>query len=85
MQLSVAVALLLLEIIESVEGLLQLTGFSCSRHPSHLVTGHFYNSGPYACFLAVAFPLTLWMAFRQNNKLQTWVGDRKSTRLNSSH
>lgn len=74
MQLSVAVALLLLEIIESAEGLLQLAGFSCSRHPSHLVTGHFYNSGPYACFLAVAFPLTLWMAFRQNNKLQMWVG-----------
>lgn len=44
---------------EGLWGLLQLCGVVPSGHPDYMLTGSFYNPGPYGCFLAVVFPLAL--------------------------
>lgn len=60
--------LLIMGGVESVVGLLQLIGISLCLHPDHMVSGHFYNSGPYACFLAVSFPLIFRLFVTAGNK-----------------
>lgn len=41
---------------------MQLLGMTSSLHSDYLVTGDFYNPGPYGCFLAVVFPMSaIWM------------------------
>lgn len=55
-------------------GVMQLVGIIESRHPYYIITGNFYNSGPYACFLAIGFPIALRMIANCNNKFQKWLG-----------
>ncbi|MDE5961166.1 MAG: hypothetical protein K2H08_05560, partial [Duncaniella sp.] len=55
-------------------GIMQLVGIIESRHPYYIITGSFYNSGPYACFLAIGFPIALRMIGDCNNKFQKWLG-----------
>lgn len=55
-------------------GVMQLVGIIESRHPYYIITGSFYNSGPYACFLAIGFPIALRMIANCNNKFQKWLG-----------
>lgn len=64
---------LMIGVIESVYGLMQLSGMTYSRHVAYIVTGHFYNPGPFGCFLAVMLPLGLWMMITVDNKLQKWL------------
>lgn len=45
--------------IEAACGILQMTGVMRSLHPDYLATGHFYNPGPYACFLAMLLPVAI--------------------------
>lgn len=51
--------LILYGIVEAVEGLRQLYGFSSSGHYRYALTGSFFNPGPYAGYLAMVFPLCL--------------------------
>lgn len=51
--------LILCGIVEAVEGLRQLYGFSASGHYRYALTGSFFNPGPYAGYLAMALPLCL--------------------------
>lgn len=44
---------------EALYGILQMTGVMQSLHPGYLATGHFYNPGPYACFLAMLMPVAI--------------------------
>ncbi|MDR0680587.1 MAG: O-antigen ligase family protein [Dysgonamonadaceae bacterium] len=44
-------------LIEAVWGLRQLYGFESSQHSLFKLTGSFFNPGPYAGYLAVAFPI----------------------------
>lgn len=55
-------------------GVMQLVGIIESRHSYYIITGSFYNSGPYACFLSIEFPIALHMIANCNNKFQKWVG-----------
>lgn len=55
-------------------GILQLKEMADSLTPTNIITGSFYNSGPYACFLAIGFPIALRMIVNCNNKFQKWLG-----------
>lgn len=54
---------------QAVLGLLQIYGFEASKHSGYAMTGSFFNPGPYAGFLAVAFPLAadFWFRKSENN------------------
>lgn len=53
-------------VLEAGMGLCQVAGLCASRHALYLLTGSFYNPGPYSGFLAVCLPvcLGLWMERR---------------------
>lgn len=56
-------------------GVMQLVGIVESRHSDYIITGSFYNPGPYACFLSVIFPIMLRLPVGiRNTKFQKWVG-----------
>ena len=48
---------ILLGIVEAIGGLGQLYGVVLSHHSQYLLTGSFYNPGPYSGFLAMIFPI----------------------------
>lgn len=52
----------------------QLLGICMSGNPNYAFTGSFYNPGPYACYLAVGFPIALRMIVRGGNKFQKRFG-----------
>lgn len=56
-------ALLLWGSMEAAWGVLQLYGFTASRHALFRLTGSFFNPGPYSGYLAMALPvgLHLWL------------------------
>ncbi|MDR1224137.1 MAG: O-antigen ligase family protein [Tannerella sp.] len=47
-------------LVEAVWGLRQLYGFEDSQHILFKLTGSFFNPGPYAGYLAMVFPLSLY-------------------------
>ena len=47
-------------LVESLWGLRQLYGFEQSQHNLFRVTGSFFNPGPYACYVAVIFPMAFY-------------------------
>lgn len=64
-----------LVLFEILVGTLQLIKMTDSLTPTNIITGNFYNTGPYACFLSVIFPIVLRMSSGiSNNKFQKWVG-----------
>ena len=46
-------------LVEAIWGLRQLYGFERSQHGLFLITGSFFNPGPYACYVSVIFPMAL--------------------------
>ncbi len=83
------VALILGGGIQAVYGSLQLCGYYTSNHGLFRITGSFFNPGPYAGYLAAAFPVSLGL-FLFNPlittptqtvfllKLDNYFGDTKS-------
>lgn len=65
--------LLILAVLESVLGLVQLYGWLSSYHPLFKITGTFLNPGPYAGYLVVIAPLAIY---------QLTAPERKSRLLN---
>lgn len=63
-----------LGLYESVFGLMQLFGLAESRHPMATVTGDFYNSGPYGCFLSVIFPIAFRWALCRDRGIRVIFG-----------
>ena len=59
---------------EAVIGVLQLAGIMHSRHPDYAFTGTFYNPGPYACFLAIVFPVALHAIMDSRHRHVRWMG-----------
>ncbi len=61
---------ILLGIIEAIWGLGQLYGVVLSYHSQFLLTGSFYNPGPYSGFLATIFPIAFceWLRRRKESK-----------------
>lgn len=53
--------------IEAIWGLRQLYGFTPSQHGIFNVTGSFFNPGPYAGYLAVILPMTLYYILKDWN------------------
>lgn len=53
-------ALMFWGIVEAVWGLRQLYGFTVSGHSRYALTGSFFNPGPYAGYLAIVLPLSLY-------------------------
>lgn len=51
---------ILLGSIEAIWGLGQLYGVVLSHHSQYLLTGSFYNPGPYSGFLAMIFPIACY-------------------------
>ena len=58
--------------LESVWGGRQLYGFTYSNHNQFLLTGSFYNPGPYSGYLAVILPLTLEVALKYQDYSRIW-------------
>ena len=51
-------------LIESIWGLRQLYGFEQSQHGLFRITGSFFNPGPYACYVAVVFPMAFYYTLK---------------------
>ena len=56
--------------IEAAWGLGQLYGVAMSNHAHFILTGSFYNPGPYSGFLAMIFPIAFyeWLRRRKEPK-----------------
>ena len=56
--------------IEAIWGLRQIYGFTVSNHSLYVLTGSFYNPGPYSGYLAMIFPLCLheWLNLKETTK-----------------
>ena len=54
--------------IETVWGLCQVYGYTASNHSLYVLTGSFYNPGPYSGFLAMCLPVCLheWLERRKS-------------------
>ena len=61
---ALTICFILTGLIEAIWGLRQLYGFEKSQHYLFKLTGSFFNPGPYACYLAVVFPMALFYALR---------------------
>lgn len=61
--------LIILGFIESIWGLLQLAGYAIPNHPLFILTGTFYNPGPFSGYLAVAYSVCLneLLQLKENN------------------
>lgn len=57
--------------IEAIWGLRQLYGFTLSQHGIFKVTGSFFNPGPYAGYLAVILPMTLYYILKDWNIIKS--------------
>ena len=55
----VSCSLMIMGGIEAIWGLRQLFGFSASGHLQYVLTGSFFNPGPYAGYLAMVLPICL--------------------------
>ena len=63
-----------MEVTQCLYGIVQLIGLHKLSNFSYTITGSFYNSGPYACFIAIGFPIALRMMINCSNKFQKWLG-----------
>ena len=61
MPLVVTVLLVLLGGYEAILGFRQLYGFSVSNHSLYVLTGSFYNPGPYMGYLAMVLPVCVYV------------------------
>lgn len=66
--------ILALGISEMLMGLLQITGVTYSLHSRYIATGNFYNPGPYACYLAVSFPIAISWTCTRDSRIKSWIG-----------
>ena len=66
--------MLILALFEGIYGLGQLLGILSSANYRFPVTGTFYNPGPYACYLALTFPLALHEFVRGKSKCIQVIG-----------
>ena len=66
--------LIMLGGIEAIWGLRQIYGFAVSNHSLYVLTGSFYNPGPYSGYLAMIFPLCLheWLNLKEKTE-RTWI------------
>ncbi|MDR3093039.1 MAG: O-antigen ligase family protein [Bacteroidales bacterium] len=68
-------AVLVVVLVESVWGWLQLYDFTPSYHSLYKITGSLFNPGPYAGFVAVGVPLALTYAIdKQHSRWERWLG-----------
>jgi len=51
-------------LVESIFGLMQLSGFMQSIYSLFRITGSFFNPGPYSCYLAVIFPMAFYYTLK---------------------
>ena len=51
-------------LVESILGLIQLSGFIQSIYSLFRITGSFFNPGPYSCYLAVIFPMAFYYTLK---------------------
>jgi len=58
-------------LVEGIWGLMQLYGLTPSQHGLFNVTGSFFNPGPYAGYLAVILPMTLYYIIKDWNIVRT--------------
>ncbi len=62
--------LLCMSVWEGVLGALQLFGIKESNNIFFNITGSFYNPGPFGCFIAMTFPLFIYISYRSGNR---WI------------
>lgn len=70
--------LLFLGIVEAIWGMRQLYGFTVSGHSRYVMTGSFFNPGPYAGYLAMILPICLHHYMRVLNE---WKGESKALKI----
>ena len=54
--------------IEAVWGLRQLYGYAVSNHSLYVLTGSFFNPGPYSGYLAITLPVALGILLEQSKR-----------------
>ena len=67
--------ILVVVLIETLWGLLQLYGFAHSNHNLYKITGTLFNPGPFSGFVAVAIPLALSYSLDKTLlRIERWLG-----------
>lgn len=59
--------------VQTIIGTLQWLGDLPGHHSAFMITGSFYNPGPYACFLSVSVPVAVCHAGDSNVKMKKWM------------
>lgn len=54
--------------IEAIWGIMQLHGWASSNHTLFLLTGSFFNPGPYSGYLAIILPIALGVLLEQTSR-----------------
>jgi tetratricopeptide (TPR) repeat protein len=62
----IQVLIMLTALVESIQGLMQLYGYISSQHTVFLLTGAFFNPGPFAGYLSIVAPLALYYLLVDN-------------------
>ena len=65
--------LILAGAVETVWGLCQVYGYTSSNHSLYVLTGSFYNPGPYSGFLAMCLPVCLHEWLERGNSIGGYV------------
>lgn len=76
---AVSWALILLGGIQAIWGMCQLYGLSASRHSLYVLTGSFFNPGPYSGYLALVLPICLHCWLLEKPKEADWPARVKRT------
>jgi len=68
--LALCVAVVITGLAEAVLGLCQLYGYAAPGHMLFRITGTFFNPGPFSGYLALVFPLALFLALKYQGCLR---------------
>ena len=60
--------------IEAVWGLSQLYGYAVSNHSLYVLTGSFFNPGPYSGYLAMILPVCLYQWLTKRGRFSALTG-----------
>lgn len=61
-------SLIIWGLYEGIYGLLQVYGYAASNHSLYVLTGTFYNPGPYSGYMAMVCPIALYECLRLSRK-----------------
>ena len=69
----IALAILSVSIFESILGLKQVYGYAASNHYQYVITGSFFNPGPFGGYLTFVFALSLSVLIKMRKKCELFL------------